>query len=85
MIHDSRGAIVDLLVSLKKGGCKVWVVGSSIETGSLGKLKKAGIPVRKNKVHDKTIIVDAKFAGSNQNRKLVFTGSQLDVLGELSQ
>lgn len=31
--------------------------------------------MRKNKVHDKTIIVDARFAGSNQNRKLVFTGS----------
>jgi phosphatidylserine/phosphatidylglycerophosphate/cardiolipin synthase-like enzyme len=54
---------------------EVWVVGSSIQPTSLSKLKKAGIPVRKNEVHDKTILVHAKFAGSADNRHLVFTGS----------
>lgn len=75
MIHDARIELVDLLVSLKKGGCKVWVVGSDVESKSLARLKGAGIAVHKNGVHDKTIIVDAKFAGSKKNRHLVFTGS----------
>lgn len=75
MIHDARIELVDLLVSLKKGGCKVWVVGNDIEPKSLARLKGAGISVHENKVHDKTIIVDAKFAGSSKNRYLVFTGS----------
>jgi phosphatidylserine/phosphatidylglycerophosphate/cardiolipin synthase-like enzyme len=75
MIHDSRPQLVNRLVALKKGGCGVWVVGSSIQPDSLAKLKQAGIRVRKNNVHDKIVVVDAKFAGSAENRKLVFTGS----------
>jgi phosphatidylserine/phosphatidylglycerophosphate/cardiolipin synthase-like enzyme len=75
MIHDSRGALVDLLVRLKQGGCGVWVVGSSIEATSLNKLKSAGIGVRKHSVHDKFILVYARFAGSVDNRYLIFTGS----------
>ncbi|WP_063748818.1 phospholipase D-like domain-containing protein [Chondromyces apiculatus] len=75
MIHDSRPEIIDLLVKLKKGGCKVWVVGSSIQPTSLAKLKNAGISVRGNNVHDKTVLVYARFAASTENRYLVFTGS----------
>lgn len=75
MIHDSRSELVDLLVRLKKGGCGVWVVGNSIESGSLSKLKGAGIGVRKHSVHDKTILVYARFADSTANRYLIFTGS----------
>ncbi len=75
MIHDARPALVDLLVRLKKGGCGVWVVGSSIDAGSLSKLKGAGIGVRQHDVHDKYILVDAKFAGSADNRSIIFTGS----------
>jgi phosphatidylserine/phosphatidylglycerophosphate/cardiolipin synthase-like enzyme len=75
MIHDSRLELVDLLVRLKQGGCGVWVVGSSIEPIALSRLKGAGIGVRKHDVHDKFILVNAKFAGSADNRSLVFTGS----------
>ncbi len=75
MIHDSRPELVDRLVSLKQGGCGVWVVGSSIQPASLSKLKSAGIGVRQHSVHDKTIAVFARFAGSADNRHLVFTGS----------
>lgn len=75
MIHDSRPELVNLLVSLKQRGCGVWVVGSSIESASLSKLKNAGIGVRKHSVHDKTILVFAKFADSVDNRSLIFTGS----------
>lgn len=75
MIHDARSELVDLLVRLKHGGCGVWVVGSSIDAGSLIKLKVAGIGVRQHDVHDKFILVNAKFAGSADNRSLIFTGS----------
>jgi len=75
MIHDSRPELVDLLVSLKQGGCGVWVVGSSIQPTSLSRLKSAGIGVRQHSVHDKTIVAFAKFAGSADNRYLIFTGS----------
>ena len=75
MMHDSRPKLIDLLVSLKKGGCKVWVVGKSIQPKALARLKGAGISVRKNDVHDKNVIVHARFAGSKENRHLVFTGS----------
>lgn len=75
MIHDSRPVLVDLLVRLKQGGCGVWVVGSSIESTSLSKLKGAGIGVHQHDVHDKYILVYAKFADSTANRYLVFTGS----------
>jgi hypothetical protein len=75
MIHDSRPEIIDLLVKLKQGDCKVWVVGSSIQDKSLAKLKAAGIPVRTNNVHDKLVIVRARFADSPDVRFLVFGGS----------
>ncbi|NGN63095.1 hypothetical protein G5C51_04135 [Streptomyces sp. A7024] len=74
-IADSRPAVTDKIVALKRGGCRVWVGTGSIQSASLAKLKNAGIPVRKAPVHDKTIIVYAKYAGSAANRTLVFTGS----------
>lgn len=75
MMHDSRPELIDLLVRLKKGGCGVWVVASKVESTSLGKLKGAGIGVRTHAVHDKYILVYARFADSTANRYLVFTGS----------
>lgn len=74
-IHDSRSELVDLLVRLKKGGCGVWVVANSVESTSLGKLKGAGISVRRHDIHDKTILVYSRFADSTDNRSLIFTGS----------
>jgi phosphatidylserine/phosphatidylglycerophosphate/cardiolipin synthase-like enzyme len=75
MIHGSRSALVDLLVRHKKHGCRVWVVASSIDPAPLATLKAAGIPVRHQKVHDKTVLVKARFAGSEKTRSLIFTGS----------
>jgi len=74
-IHDSRPELVDLLVRLENGGCKVWVVANKVESTSLGKFKSAGISVRKHDVHDKFILVYSRFADSTDNRSLVFTGS----------
>jgi phosphatidylserine/phosphatidylglycerophosphate/cardiolipin synthase-like enzyme len=74
-INDTRSAVVDKLVSLHNGGCKVWVDVGAIQSGSLSKLKSAGIAVHKSPVHDKTILVSARYAGSSAVRTLVFTGS----------
>lgn len=74
-IHDSRSELVDLLVRLKKGGCKVWVAASNVESASLKKFKGADIPVHQHDVHDKLILVYSRFADSTDNRSLVFTGS----------
>lgn len=75
MILDARPEIVDQLVKLKQGGCALQVVVGSIEAKSLAKFKQAGVVVRTNKVHDKLVIVHARFAGSPAARYLVFTGS----------
>jgi phosphatidylserine/phosphatidylglycerophosphate/cardiolipin synthase-like enzyme len=80
MIHGARKAIVDKLVSLKHGGCSVWVAGNDIDSAMLAELKHAGISVHENKIHDKMILVNAKYAcgadcKSAPHRKIVFTGS----------
>jgi hypothetical protein len=74
-IHDSRPQIVDLLVDLEQGGCDVEIIANNVETDSPAELEDAGVSVRKNIVHDKVVIVAARFAGSPDVRHLVFTGS----------
>jgi phosphatidylserine/phosphatidylglycerophosphate/cardiolipin synthase-like enzyme len=74
-INDTRSAVVDKLISLHGAGCKVWVDVGAIQSASLSKLKSAGIGVHQSPVHDKTIIVSARYAGSAAVRPLVFTGS----------
>ncbi|HET6740839.1 MAG TPA: phospholipase D-like domain-containing protein [Kribbella sp.] len=74
-INDTRSAVVDKLISLHDAGCKVWVDVGAIQSASLSKLKSAGIGVHQSPVHDKTIIVSARYAGSAAVRPLVFTGS----------
>lgn len=75
MVHDSRPEIVDLLVALVQGGCQLQVIAGDIDAGSLAKFKTAGVAVRTNDLHDKLVIVAARFAGSPEVRHLVFTGS----------
>ena len=75
MIFDSRLEVVDLLGRLRRGGCRVWVAGNHIQPVARARLRDANIPVRRNKLHDKYILVDARFAGSANPRTLVFTGS----------
>ncbi len=75
-INDTRLAVVDKLVSLKHGGCKVWVVANSVGTAAKAKFKSAGIPVHGPKaVHDKAIIIKSRFDGSAGLRTIVLTGS----------
>jgi hypothetical protein len=72
-IRDSRMAVVDRLVTMKGGGCKVYVVASEVEPDALAALKGAGIPVRQFKIHDKVIVVHGKYGTAYQYR--VYTGS----------
>jgi phosphatidylserine/phosphatidylglycerophosphate/cardiolipin synthase-like enzyme len=75
MMFDSRPELVDQLVRMKKGGCFVRVTGNDIQPTTLSRLLAAGIDVKRAKLHDKYVLVDAKFADSTARRTIVFTGS----------
>lgn len=75
MMFNSRTNLIDVIAKKKAGGCKVWVVGNRIQSTALAKMRNANFRLRQNKVHDKYILVNARFADSNQNRTIVFTGS----------
>ena len=72
-IRNSRMAVVNQLIKLKRGGCRVWVVAHTIESNARAALKGAGIAMRPHQVHDKGFIVYAKFGSAYQYR--VFTES----------
>jgi hypothetical protein len=72
-IRDSRMAVVDQVVRMKRAGCKVWVVASTVEPRPRAALLAAGIPVRLHKVHDKVFLVYGKYGASYRYR--VYTGS----------
>ncbi|HUS27987.1 MAG TPA: phospholipase D-like domain-containing protein [Kofleriaceae bacterium] len=75
MIFDSRPDLIDQLIRVKKGGCLVRVATGHIQSQSLARLKAANISVKHAKLHDKYVLVDAKFADSTARRTIVFTGS----------
>jgi phosphatidylserine/phosphatidylglycerophosphate/cardiolipin synthase-like enzyme len=78
MIHESRRVVITKLIELKKAGCTVLVVaggGAFDGTRVPAALAEAGIPVRHNKVHDKLILIHARYAGSTAPKKVVLTGS----------
>lgn len=68
-IRDSRLDVVDRLVTMKNGGCKITVVADTVEPTALSRLKSAGIPVRYHLIHDKVFVVKSKGAYR------VYTGS----------
>lgn len=72
-IRDSRLAVVDRLVAMKRGGCQVQVVADTVEPKALAALKGANIPVREMPIHDKVFLVYGKFGSGYQHR--VYTGS----------
>jgi phosphatidylserine/phosphatidylglycerophosphate/cardiolipin synthase-like enzyme len=72
-VRDSRQDVVDQLVKMKRGGCKVWVVAHTVEPHALATLRAAHIPVHRMPIHDKAFIVYGKFGGERQYR--IFTGS----------
>ena len=73
MIFDSRMEVVNEVVRLKKGGCKVRVTVNNLQPKPKAAFAAANIPVKRNETHDKIFLVNAKFNGKRQ--KLVFTGS----------
>lgn len=80
MMFDSRTNLIDELDRLKDGGCKVWVVGNTVQPEAKAALKKARIPSHTAETHDKNILVFAKFGCGNdcndaKRKKIVFTGS----------
>jgi hypothetical protein len=72
-IRDSRMAVVNRLIAMKRGGCKVWVVAHTVEPRALAALRGAGISVREHLIHDKAILVRGNFGGADRFR--VYTGS----------
>lgn len=85
--RDTRLDVAKKLRSLASGGCVIRVITAKSGTpmGSQVKstLNHPNISLRTSPVHDKTILVNARYDGSAANRYIVFTGSQnltLDAL-----
>ena len=76
-MFESRMNLVDQLVRLKRGKCNVIVVANpnKLHDAVKDRIRGAGIELHLAKTHDKYILVDARYNGSTQRRKLVFTGS----------
>lgn len=72
-VRDSRIAVVNRLITMKRGGCDVTVVADTVEPNALAALKGANIPVRETLIHDKVFVVYGKFGSAYQYR--VYTGS----------
>jgi phosphatidylserine/phosphatidylglycerophosphate/cardiolipin synthase-like enzyme len=72
-IRDSRMAVVNRIIAMKRGGCKVWVVANTVEPQALAALKGAGISVREHIIHDKMFAVFGKYGSRYEFR--VYTGS----------
>jgi phosphatidylserine/phosphatidylglycerophosphate/cardiolipin synthase-like enzyme len=67
--------VVNTLIGLKRGGCQIWVAVGNIQPQALAAFKAASIPVRTAPIHDKSILISAKYADSADHRTVVFTGS----------
>jgi phosphatidylserine/phosphatidylglycerophosphate/cardiolipin synthase-like enzyme len=72
-VRDTRMAVVDRLIAMKQGGCDVRIVADTVEPDVLSKLRSAGVPMRKNLIHDKVFVVFGKFGTAYEHR--VYTGS----------
>jgi len=72
-VRDSRLAVVDQLVRMKRGGCQIWVVADTVEPRALAALHAAKIPVHKMPIHDKSFLVFGKVGATSEYR--VYTGS----------
>lgn len=72
-VRDSRMAVVNHLIKMKNGGCKVWVAANTVEPNALAALRGAGIKVRKHRVHDKVFLIRGRYGGKLRYR--AYTGS----------
>src|SRR6185503_12815334 len=73
VFRDSRLAVVNRLVKMKKGHCDVKVVAHKLEPEAKKRLTDAGISVQRALIHDKAFIIYGKFGSKWKYR--VFTGS----------
>ena len=73
-VRDSRMDVVDQLIKMKKGGCRVWVVTDTAEPDALAALKAAKIPVHHMPIHDKAFLVFGNYGGTYEFR--AYSGSQ---------
>ncbi len=72
-IRDSRLAVVDHLVRMKRGGCTVEVVADTVEPRALALFDAANIPVREMPIHDKVFLIRGTYGSTSAFR--VYTGS----------
>jgi hypothetical protein len=75
-IRDSRMAVVNRIIALKRGGCRVWIASDDVEPQAKAALKGAGIPIHKNVIHDKVVLHFSRMTGDNTaERHYVLAGS----------
>jgi hypothetical protein len=72
-VRDSRLDVVQQLVRMKQGGCKVTVVAHTIEPDARAALRAGGIEMRTAEIHDKTFLIYGKFGASYAYR--AYSGS----------
>jgi hypothetical protein len=74
-IRDSRMAVVNRLVALKRGGCKVWIAAETVEPKARAALHAARIPIKQQKIHDKVVLHYSRMDGGSAYRYFVLSGS----------
>jgi hypothetical protein len=72
-VRNTRLEVVSRLVRMKRRGCDVSVIASTVGDRALAALRSAGIPVRRAPIHDKVFIVFGRFPAGDRFR--VYTGS----------
>ncbi|WP_392543009.1 phospholipase D-like domain-containing protein [Oryzobacter telluris] len=75
VFNDTRIAVARKLRELARGGCVIRVIAATIQSDIRATLNHPNISIRRAAVHDKTILINSKYAGSSTNRFNVFTGS----------
>lgn len=73
---DGRQGIAGRLATLKADGCSITVAANRIDPGVCKALGDVNIPVKKNsRIHDKVIMINARYAGSSTPKQMVLAGS----------
>lgn len=76
MINDTRSAVVERLVDFKERGCTIRVAAKTIDADNRERFRNAGIPYKTGlQIHDKAIIIKARYDGSSTARTIILTGS----------
>jgi phosphatidylserine/phosphatidylglycerophosphate/cardiolipin synthase-like enzyme len=75
MFQNTRIEVAERLRALAVGGCEIKVLTESMEPSVRSQLSHSRIQVSHGPVHDKSILVNARYDGSDARRTIVFTGS----------